>query len=56
MDELGGGINGCVTYALSRKYADKKISELPHFNHAAQEYLNLDKFWNSLRTGKKIYS
>ena len=29
--------------------------QLPHFNHAAQEYINLDKFWNNLRDGK-IYT
>lgn len=42
-----------VSLALSKGYTDRKIGELPHFNHAAQEYVNLDKFWNFLRTGKK---
>lgn len=29
--------------------------EIPHFNHDLQEYVNLDKFWDNLRSGK-IYT
>ena len=38
---------------MAKKYADKKISELPYFDTVIGEYVNLDKFWNFLRTGKK---
>ena len=44
---------GEEAYVLSKKYADKKISELPYFDTVKGEYANLDKFWNSMRTGKK---
>jgi len=40
-------------YLLSKKYTDRKISELPYFDSNKEEYVNLDKFWNFLRTGKK---
>jgi hypothetical protein len=49
----GGAIMSVFWFEQAKKYTDRKISELPHFNHAAQEYVNLDKFWNCLRTGKK---
>lgn len=32
-----------------------RSKDLPHFNHAKQEYVNLDKFWDNLRDGK-IYT
>lgn len=52
---LGANIQGIKDDLATHKEDYTQQQQLPHFNHAAQEYVNLDKFWDNLRDGK-IYT
>ena len=50
-----GAVNEIDADLTAHKEDYMRSQQLPHFNHAAQGYINLDQFWNNLRNGK-IYT